>query len=601
MKLIKLTLLSLVASALFLGCGKDDVTIDAPPSKVIIPATSLGRIATTTPMGITDVMARCGGKFYDDGGGTIIASGVCWSTSNNPTLEIEGIAFTSDSTTSETFISTLTNLQPSTTYYVRAYITNSMGTAYGFSKSFKTLAEVTLPVVLTSSASTITGNSAMVGANVVTPIGGEATARGVCYSTSENPTLDDLVVESGSGAGDFIATLSSLSNSTTYYARAFATNHKGTAYGNEITFTTLGAMVLPTISTSLVSAITKNSAMSGGSISSDGNGTITDRGVCWGLTNMPTIESNKLSSTTTGNDFSVSITGLTPSTTYFVRAYATNGAGTAYGQSVQFKTTENISIPELTTVVVTNLAQTKATCSAEITTDGNATVTSRGICWSTTSNPTISGSKMSAPSGSTSFALLITGLEASTTYYFRAYATNSVGTAYGSEVSVTTLNHVFEYTNQTGTGYIHKTTALDGSYDFQGVLHASNVVCTKVGVSVANISFKYKFGSLMGSPTRSGIFMWSKNSGDKKIYSILIRSKVYDLNGVFTGYYYDYSPGTSSTDGSWGWDTSGSPDWSKLFNDGNGGYATKEKAIEFYKSEFYLDEMQILEINGVKM
>ena len=90
-------------------------------------------------------------------------------------------------------------------------------------------------------------------------------------------------------------------------------------------------------------------------------------------------------------------------------------------------------IPTLTTTVASSVSATSATSGGNISSDGGAAVTARGVCWSTSSNPTISGSKTSDAAGSGIFTSTITGLTAGTTYYIRAYATNSIGPAYGNE------------------------------------------------------------------------------------------------------------------------------------------------------------------------
>ena len=95
--------------------------------------------------------------------------------------------------------------------------------------------------------------------------------------------------------------------------------------------------------------------------------------------------------------------------------------------------------PTVTTTAISNIDKTTATGGGNVTADGGATVTARGICWSTTQNPTISGSHTTDGTGTGSFTSAMTGLTANTTYYVRAYATNSAGTAYGEEVSFTTL------------------------------------------------------------------------------------------------------------------------------------------------------------------
>jgi hypothetical protein len=93
----------------------------------------------------------------------------------------------------------------------------------------------------------------------------------------------------------------------------------------------------------------------------------------------------------------------------------------------------------VTTTAISDIDRTTATGSGNVTADGGATVTARGICWSTTQNPTIAGSHTTDGTGTGSFTSSMTGLAANTTYYVRAYATNSAGTAYGEQVSFTTL------------------------------------------------------------------------------------------------------------------------------------------------------------------
>ena len=126
--------------------------------------------------------------------------------------------------------------------------------------------------------------------------------------------------------------------------------------------------------------------------------------------------------------------------TYYVRAYATNSVGTAYGNEVSFTTINNTTqLPTVTTSSVSNVTETSATCGGNVTSNGGSNVTARGVCWSTSHNPTTSNSHTINGSDTGSFTSNITGLTAGTTYYVRAYATNSVGTAYGNEVSFTTI------------------------------------------------------------------------------------------------------------------------------------------------------------------
>jgi hypothetical protein len=198
------------------------------------------------------------------------------------------------------------------------------------------------------------------------------------------------------------------------------------------------APVLPTVTTTSVSAITGSTATSGGEVTSDGGGTITARGVCWSTSANPTTANSLTSDGTGTGSFSSAISGLSPLTTYYVRAYATNAAGTSYGNQVSFTTAA--ALPTLTTTAVSSITLSTGSSGGNITSNGGAAVTARGVCWSVYPNPTIADPKTTDGSGSGSFTSSITGLPHLTTLYVRAWATNSAGTAYGNEVTFTTLN-----------------------------------------------------------------------------------------------------------------------------------------------------------------
>ena len=194
----------------------------------------------------------------------------------------------------------------------------------------------------------------------------------------------------------------------------------------------------PILTTTAVTAITKTTGTSGGDITNDGGETIISRGVCWSTNNTPTIADNKTLDGAGAGSFVSAITGLTPGTTYFVRAYATNASANGYGMVMSFITQPAI-IPTLTTANVTAITRNTATCGGTITSDGAASIIARGVCWSSIQNPTTSDSKTSDGSGTGNFTSSITGLTRGTTYYIRAFATNSAGTAYGIQLSFTTL------------------------------------------------------------------------------------------------------------------------------------------------------------------
>ena len=191
----------------------------------------------------------------------------------------------------------------------------------------------------------------------------------------------------------------------------------------------------PTVSTMAVSNITTTSAICGGNVTSDGDSMVTSRGVCWSTSQNPTVSGNHTSDGNGTGSFTSYITGLLTNTTYYVRAYATNSIGTAYGEQLSFTT---VGIPSVTTNIVSNISATTVSCGGNVTSTGGMLVTARGVCWSTSPNPTVSGSHTTDSSGTGSFTSNITGLTANTMYYVRAYASNSLGTAYGNQVSFTT-------------------------------------------------------------------------------------------------------------------------------------------------------------------
>jgi len=100
-------------------------------------------------------------------------------------------------------------------------------------------------------------------------------------------------------------------------------------------------IAIPTVTTTAISAITTVSASSGGAVTSDGGGTVSAWGVCWSTSANPSLANSFLQNTVSSGSFSSALSGLLQNTTYYVRAYATNIAGTAYGNEVSFTTTSN--------------------------------------------------------------------------------------------------------------------------------------------------------------------------------------------------------------------------------------------------------------------
>jgi uncharacterized protein (TIGR02145 family) len=399
---------------------------------------SLPTLTTTAASSITSSSAILGGKITADGGAPITARGTVWNTSTNPVITLA--TKTSDGTGTGTFTSNLAGLTSSTNYYARAYATNSSGTAYGNVVTFSTLMQITSPVITTTAASSIGLTKAVSGGNVTSDGGSAVTARGVCWSTTTNPTIALATKTTDSlGIGIFTSNITGLTAGGTYHVRAYATNSIGTSYGSDLTFTTLTVAQAPTVTTTAATGIAMTTAVSGGDITFDGGADVTARGICWSITANPTTAlATKTSDGTGSGKFTSNITGLTAGTTYHIRAYATNSAGTTYGSDLTFITGTTAIAPTVTTTAVTDLTLNSLVSGGNVLSDGGADVTTRGVCWSITSNPTISNTRTYDGSGTGVFTSNITGLVANTTYHIRAYATNSVGTSYGADISVLT-------------------------------------------------------------------------------------------------------------------------------------------------------------------
>ena len=235
----------------------------------------------------------------------------------------------------------------------------------------------------------------------------------------------------GSGTAD---------NTGTILSNAFgASTALGTLTTNDFVIAHLNpasVAVVPTLTTNEITYISTTTATGGGVISNDGNAAITAKGVCWGTSATPTLADNFTTDGTTSAPFSSSITGLIAGTLSHVRAYATNSAGTAYGNEVTFTTMSSLAVPTLTTSVVTNIVNTSAKSGGTITEWGGSNITDRGVCWSLSHNPTLADNFNSVGAGGTgAFTTFIGGLVYGKSYYVRAYATNSTGTGYGAEVT----------------------------------------------------------------------------------------------------------------------------------------------------------------------
>ena len=266
------------------------------------------------------------------------------------------------------------------------------------------------------------------------------TAKGFCYSTQPDPTLNNASISYNgnfSTNGDLTEKITGLLPNTLYYCCGYIKTDLGIAYGNEITFKTSTNSLGINIITNPISAITLTSAISGGVITTTNDTPITSRGVCFNTLGNPIITNSVVNNGSGTGAFTSNLSNLAPNTTYYLRAYATTSLGTLYGNELSFITTVKSLATVATSVSVKS--QTLVQVIVNVTNDGGTNVTTKGICYSTSPLPTLSNTVIIMGSGLGMFGSSIINLVPGTTYYFRAYATNSIGTAYGNQVTCNLL------------------------------------------------------------------------------------------------------------------------------------------------------------------
>jgi hypothetical protein len=298
------------------------------------------------------------------------------------------------------------------------------------------------PTLATANTLDVTSESATVVGYVIAE-GDGFTERGICYNTSATPTIDNntKVYTEDTPNATYYVTLSGLNYATKYYARAYATGEDGTVYGEDVTFTTLP--VVPFLTTAALTEITGNSAIGGGEVTGNGGAEVTVYGIVYGTEANPTTANNKTEDGEGVAAFESTLADLSGNTMYYVRAYATNSAGTGYGAQVTFTTL--VDLPKVTTTAVTEVTKTTAVSGGEVTDNGGADVTARGLVWSMNAEPTIADNLIDGGTGTGAFVSNMADLEKYTTYNVRAFATNSAGTAYGENIEFTTLADILTW------------------------------------------------------------------------------------------------------------------------------------------------------------
>ena len=412
------------------GYGQAEVDLGT----IEVEGPALPTVVTKTIQSVTADAAVIGGEVQTDGRLSVTARGICYGTETYPT--VDGLR-TTDGTGIGEFTSNLKNLQHNTIYYARAYATNRMGTAYGEQVKFTT--EEGVAIVVTDSIIRITAHSARCKGHVESDGGYPVTKRGTCWSKQPDPTIDDFCTNDGSGLGEFTSSMNDLIENTTYYVRTYATNSTSTTYGEQFIITTLDGLAV--VTTDSITLITATGFSAYGTVVSDCDIPVTARGFCYATTQFPTIENTHTTSGKGLGKYQSNIVGLDVNTTYYVRAYATNATATIYGEQIEVTTLNGLPVIQTKQISCT---ATSITVIGEVIETGGFEVTERGVCYSTLSVPSITDSKLSSGKGKGAYSLTITDLSASTTYYVRTYAINENGESYGQTDTITTQNGMAE-------------------------------------------------------------------------------------------------------------------------------------------------------------
>jgi hypothetical protein len=429
-----------------MGCTKDEKPPVDKTNKVIIETSPVTNVSAG--------VSRSGGNILTDGGEAITMRGICWSTNEQPILGPNSFN-TEDGKGSGVFTSTMNNLLPLKTYYVRAYAKNIHGVIYGNTRSFVSSAyppsvDLSCPVA----TSTISQNSARVTLNITKTGGGIVNRAGFIYSKSPsfNPRTAQPV-PFVNGTFTYNANLINLETNTVYYVKAYSLNNLNTDTGwsQPCSFRTLPA-VKPVLSAICPTTATQNSFTITATISATGGAPITEAGFEYSI-NPNFIPSSILSLTpplpAVNQSFTRTISsGISPGTLYYVRAYAKNGQNSERGYSsptCQIRTLSSNPIVSTTCSPVVN--GSIVTLTGSFVNPGNQSITDRGFYYSPTSLDPQPGNSLvtSSGSGASPFNRML-DLNACTDYYYRAYVSTST-----SQAPILATNVCSLRTNFTGT------------------------------------------------------------------------------------------------------------------------------------------------------
>ena len=384
-------------------------------------------VSTSAASNITSNTAKLNGTIIKEGNPPYSEKGFCYSTVQDPTIGNTKITVNGGGTGNYT--ADINGLSLNTTYYYRAYAIQNGTPIYGLAVSFKT--EYSETIVSTSEATNVSPSSATFNGSIIKAGSPSFSEKGFCYAMTPNPTINNIkLIISGTGEGDFSININNLSYNTTYYYRAYAIQNGKPVYGSEVHFNT--GYTEAVVYTSGATNVTPSSAVLNGYVANVGNPVCSERGFCYSTSPNPTISRTKKIVNGTGEgNFSTSISGLSYNTTYYYKAYVIQNGAPIYGTEAIFNTGYTETVVE-TLSNVSNIKYDGADLSFILRAVGDPICTEAGICYSTSSNPTISSNKVKGGVNTSTQKKSVSGLQENMIYYYRAYAIQNGNAVYGT-------------------------------------------------------------------------------------------------------------------------------------------------------------------------
>lgn len=447
--------------------------------KIQTLAAGLAEVTTTAATEVTGTTAKTGGNILDDGGSYITTRGIAYT--ENKDLEPKNIPLANkvmqSGSATGPFITYLSGLKENTIYYIRAFAVNGVDTTYGDQKQFRTQGR---PIVTIDRASSMvvtrTGTAVVIDARIVDDGRAQMLGHGIVWSTSSGPTIDlpTKIAFSRGQIGAYQAVIDGLLPATEYFVRGYGINTVGLNYGNiEFHFET-PPITPPVLSVLSVVSIDATKATAVAEITENGGSWVAERGFIWSndidFDPVNADESHKIRLGEDIGRFEGMIGNLNPGETYYIWAYAVNKADTRFSDMFVYKHPAVLPTIKTNPLVIT-LSTTSAQGGGTVEATGGAAILTTGLVWSTKQNFDPERDPVFRTTDGDlggSFTGLMNGLSERVTYYFRAYATNDVGTAYGEQVSFCLFATAPELTTISVQNILGRSADVSGSLDRDG-------------------------------------------------------------------------------------------------------------------------------------